>query len=165
MSVCPGVTCVLLGLTFWHSVNVHIKAQDEATQSIGHAWPHHCHCKQDPCNTKPRLGHLSFPLQVGACPMGKSSLSSLVGPGQPSRTALDLYWPHGTEARDSCPATPSLRASYPPTQTWFPPQTPKGGTSPHQGRGVSCCCGQSRRYRRCQRAGWAHRPPRAESVL
>lgn len=49
--VYPGGYMYTPRLTFWHPVNVHIKAQHEAAQPIGHAGPNRGRCKQDPCNT------------------------------------------------------------------------------------------------------------------
>ena len=84
VSVCPWGQLCAPKLTFWHSINVHVKAQHEAAQPIGHAWPHHGHCKQDTCNRKPGLVpsglaslHRSGPAQP---PLGRSSPSPLLRP-------------------------------------------------------------------------------------
>lgn len=153
-----GTPVCSLRLTFWHPVDVYIKAQHEAAQPIGHAWPHHGHCKHDPCNTKPGLGRLalaSLRLQSSACPVSDRQERS--GPGN-SRASPDLSWPRGAEVRNSCPAPTS--SSHPPTSEPGPPSEP----SSHQGREASCCRGQSHRCRRCRRAEWAPRPRRAGSV-
>lgn len=157
---------MLLRLTFWHSVNVHIKAQHEATQPIGHTWPHHRHCKQDPCNTKPRLGHSDpgFPPQGSACPMGKSCRSLVLGLGNSPELLGTLTGHMAQRSGPRAPPPPLAPGLLSPHRSLALPQSLSGGASAHQGRGVSCCRGQSRRCRRCQRAGWAHRPHRAGSV-
>lgn len=157
---------MLLRLTFWHPVNVHIEAQHDATQPKSQTWPHQRHCKHDPCNTKPGLGladpgflHRSVPAQ-----WVQGSLSLMVGPGKLSRASLALYRSHGTRSGTHArppPLTWGLSSSYLSPAL---PQRSRGGTSPHQGREESCCCGQSHRCRRYRMAGWAHHPRPAGSV-